>query len=324
MGHNFNKQLQFKKVLTSHYNNNASWMTEVRGLSMAKEADKYYTCADDGTLREWSILKKECLRVLNLNVDEQGIMLGKDPLTKNISDCAKLRVVEVSMAPKGNFAAVGCFDGTVRIVNLKSWSQLAAFRHRKACVTDIKFAPNGKYLAVGYDDSWISMYLLKGFKLVSKVKKHSSAITHLDWSTDSLFIRSNCKANELLFFSAPELEPLADGAIKTRDKHWDTCSCVLSWTVQGIYGRETDNPDISSVSRYKSAEEKNSLLAVSDEKGKVLVYKYPCLKKGAGYEEAGGHASAVATVCFSKDGQHLFSVGGLDNCLMQWKITGLS
>lgn len=313
--------LKANQVISSHFNNNQQWATEVRGLGVSKIKDVFYTCSDDGTLREWSCTSKICLRVLNLNIDEHNVSLGPDPITKDIRDCSKLRVIGISPAKKGNAAAIGCYDGTIRLVILTTWYQMSMFRHRKSCVTDIKFSPNGSHFAVGYADSWICIYLTVGLKLISKIKKHSSAITHIDWSKEGDFIRSNCKANELQYFSAPDLSPLADGATLTRDNHWDTCSCVLSWHVQGIYGRPTDNPDISSVSRFVNNQKfGDSLLAVTDENGKVLVYRYPCIKKGAGYAEAFGHASPVADVCFSKDGSYLFSVGGQDNCVMQWKI----
>jgi WD40 repeat protein len=316
----FDKSVKCRDVLTCHFNNNYTWEAEVRGLAVRLD-ERFLTCADDGTVREWNPVTKKCTKVVNLNIDENGMMLGPDPYTKNIRDCSKLRVIDIN-PKKSTMAAVGCYDGSIRILSLKTYKQKAMIRHHKQCINEIKYSPNGSYFAVGCEDSWISLYAADDLKLVAKVKKHTEAITHLDWSMDSKFLRSNCKGGELHFFDTPSLTYLPEGAKITRDHHWETNHSVFSWRSQGIYGIPMENPIVNSVDRFINSRDFNlSLMAASNEAGKVLLYRYPCIRKNAGFVEGFGHASPVANVRFSKKGMYLYSTGGSDLCVIQWKVT---
>ena len=86
-------------------------------------------------------------------------------------------------------------------------------------------------------------------KLPFTMKKHSSYITHLDWSTDSSSLHSNCGAYELLFWDATSGKQLTSGATQFRDEEWATWTCVLGWPVQGIWPAEADGTDINYVDR---------------------------------------------------------------------------
>jgi WD40 repeat protein len=307
-------------VLTCHFNNNYHWENEVRGLAVRMD-ERFVTCCDDGTVREWNAVTKKCTKVINLNVDENGMMLGIDPYTKDIRDCSKLRCIDIN-SKKTTMAAVGCYDGTIRIISLGTYTQKAMLRHHKQCINDIKFSPNGAFFAVGCENSWISIYSATDLKQISKVKKHSSAITHLDWSIDSKFLRSNCKAGELHFFDVPALNYLPEGPKITRDHHWETCTCVFSWPVQGIYGIPMENPVVNAVDRNNvQGKFSQNMLAATNEAGKVLIYTYPCVRKNADFVAGFGHSSPVANVRFSKKGLNLYTVGGSDLCVLQWKLT---
>ncbi len=62
------------------------------------------------------------------------------------------------------------------------------------------------------------------------------------------------------------------------------------------------------------------LLAIGDDFGKVRVFRYPCIKKGSESIIGAGHSSHVTCVKWSTNDNFLFSVGGEDNCVMQWKV----
>lgn len=64
-----------------------------------------------------------------------------------------------------------------------------------------------------------------------------------------------------------------------------------------------------------------NILAVCDDKKTVKVYKYPCLKKGAGCVIGSGHSNFVTNVRFSRGDEYLYSTGGRDGSVFVWKVT---
>ena len=77
-------------------------------------------------------------------------------------------------------------------------------------------------------------------------------------------------------------------------------------------------------SHSKIKERKNDepyqILARADDFGKVSLYKYPVVIKDQGYNEAKGHSSHVTCCRFSKNDRLLYTTGGEDQCVMQWKV----
>ena len=63
------------------------------------------------------------------------------------------------------------------------------------------------------------------------------------------------------------------------------------------------------------------LLASGDDNGKVKVYRYPCMIEHSKAVVGNGHSSHVTMVKFAKSGRYLFSAGGNDTCIFQWKVT---
>ena len=70
-------------------------------------------------------------------------------------------------------------------------------------LTDMKYSPNGELLAIGGYDHKIYIYSVNsGYALNGVVGQHQSFITALDFSEDSLWLRSNCGGFELFYFEA--------------------------------------------------------------------------------------------------------------------------
>jgi len=64
-----------------------------------------------------------------------------------------------------------------------------------------------------------------------------------------------------------------------------------------------------------------TLLVSCDDFGLVNVFNYPVKEdaKGAGARSYAGHSEHVVRARFSPDGQYLYTVGGEDKALIQWK-----
>ena len=70
-------------------------------------------------------------------------------------------------------------------------------------LTDMKYSPNGELLAIGGYDNKIYLYSVNSaYALNGVIGQHQSFITALDFSEDSLWLRSNCGGFELFYFEA--------------------------------------------------------------------------------------------------------------------------
>lgn len=250
------ERVETDQIMAGHYCPNLKWTNEVWGLDILDE-DRCVTVSDDATLRIWNSSTRKCEMSVQLDYDAKGNHLPKDPKTKDFQESCKLRAVSVSHNKK--WAAVGCKDGTVRIVDLNSGKQVKVFRPRKRWIQALRFSPDDSLLAVGSHDSKITILAVKNpktshdsvpvFSKVCNIKKHRAFITHLDFSSDGRYIHSNCGGYELLFFDCYTGEQLTSGATMLRDEAWHSWSCILGWPVQGIFQSGWDGSDVNMVDR---------------------------------------------------------------------------
>jgi len=92
--------------------------------------------------------------------------------------------------------------------------------------------------------------------------------------------------------------------------------------VQGIWGAEDDGSDINAVDRSnKIHPDGYHLIATANDSSLVKMFRYPSVEERSKFLECRGHSSHVTNIKFSKDDKYLFSAGGNDTCIIQWKIT---
>ena len=107
-----------------------------------------------------------------------------------------------------------------------------------------------------------------------------------------------------------------------RDEFWATWTCPIGWPTQGIWPAYEDGSDINAVDRsFKPHPDGYHLLATANDSSLVKVFRYPCSEERSEFLEARGHSSHVTNVKFSKDDQYIFTTGGNDTCIIQWKVT---
>lgn len=176
------------------------------------------------------------------------------------------------------------------------------------------FSPDDSKLAVGSHDNNIYVYdATSDFALLGKCDKHNSYIMAMDWAADGSYIRSNCGAYELLFFTIPDCQQDPSGRTNTKPVTWATKTVKFSWETQGIYPSGTDGTHVNSVAGSADGQ----LLATGDDYGLVNLFRDPCIKGVP--RSFRGHSEHVVRVKFNADDSHLFSIGGYDQTLMQWK-----
>lgn len=77
-----------------------------------------------------------------------------------------------------------------------------------------------------------------------------------------------------------------------------------------------DGTDINDVCRSQS---EPGVLASADDFGRVRLFTWPVAKDAADAVVLKGHSSHVTRVRFSRDDLRLFSAGGNDQCVFQWR-----
>jgi WD40 repeat protein len=220
-----------------------------------------------------------------------------------------------AFSPDGRHLAVGCKSGKVLILDGLSLESVLQMNDRCDKVHALRYSPDGRYLACGSFDSFVDVYdATQNYKRCAVCKGHSSHVTHLDWSSDSKVLKTVCGAYELLYWEAQEGKQVPY-ASTMRDVDFQRESCILGWPVQGIWPADSDGTDVNAVAKSGSG----TVLASADDFGNVKLFKYPVVRKHADCKKYRAHSSHVTNVAFSHNDQYVFSVGGADTAVMQWR-----
>jgi WD40 repeat protein len=222
----------------------------------------------------------------------------------------------VAISPDGQQLAVGLKDGQLCVMWFESLERVARTHLMKEAIDALKFSPDGQFLAVGSHDNYIDIYETRSYKRLSRCTGHSSYITHLDWSADSKLIRSTCGAYELLYWSMPKSVRVT---AEQRDTVWATNTCVLGFSVMGIWPDYSDGTDVNAVDTDKQ----NSVVVTADDYGQVKLFNFPCVVDDAPHKLYKGHSSHVMCVRFLAGASRVKSVGGPDRAELPWRATNI-
>jgi len=181
----------------------------------------------------------------------------------------------------------------------------------------MNYSPCGKMLAVGTHTQDIIIYDVdNNYAVKGKLKGHSSYILGLDWSIDGKYLRSNCGAYELLFWEIEKMAQDKNGMTNTKGVTWETSTCKISYNALGMFPTSEDFTHVNTVCISNNGQ----YIICGDDWGLVNIYNNPAPKdSGAFCVSLRGHSEHVMRVIFNKDDSYIFSVGGYDHTLMQWK-----
>lgn len=180
----------------------------------------------------------------------------------------------------------------------------------------LRYSPCMNYLASGSHDNNIYVYDVNNdYALYAKFAKHNSFVTSIDWSADSSYIRSVCGAYEKLYFNVKTKEFDSYGLTNTKDFDWATHTHKIGWDVEGIYPSGEDGSHINGVNVSRDLK----LLATADDFGLLNVYRYPCVSLKHKARSYCGHSEHVVRAIFTPDASRIFTVGGYDKAIIQWR-----
>lgn len=306
--------------------------------ALATSPNFIVTGADDRWICVWSLQSHALLvraralaPVRCLDVCLRGMYL----CSGTAGGCISIYVIELTQLKSAKY------DGSIATPESKL-VRLTALRETMRDITDVKFSPNMKMLAAGTREDLIEVYHCKfldathlkpaSFSLrhIRRLRGHSSAITHIDWSSDNRLLQSNCGAYEILYWDVKAGTQLlsAQDSLEA-DTAWSSHTCVLGFTVMGIWPPDTDGTDVNIADVHF----KKRLVATGDDFALVKVFNYPCVVKNAPCLVLSGHSSHVMNVRFiqNKDENNqsksnsnklmVASVGSHDNSAMLWSLT---
>jgi hypothetical protein len=97
---------------------------------------------------------------------------------------------------------------------------------------------------------------------------------------------------------------------------WASQHCKFGWFVDGIFSKDESGDHINAV----DTNEDQSLIVTGDDFGLVSIYRSPA-RKGCKPICMRGHSEHCMRVKFGRGGlaDYLFSIGGQDQTIMQWK-----
>eukprot|EP00899_Mesostigma_viride_P008440 jgi/Mesvir1/17598/Mv08830-RA.1 len=267
------------------------------------------TSSDDGTLRVWDVRAKRMVSATELVPKREWQDIKATSFHTGCIRC-------VEYGPGGAHIAAGMFNGKVFVLDAGSMELIKEINQREEWISAIRWSPDGRYMAVASHDNFVDVYdVEKDYKRVGCCKGHSSFITHMDWSKDSSKLFTNSGDYEIMFWDMPKGSQIKFSS-SCKDVEWATYTSVLGWPVIGIWPKGSDGTDINTTCRDKTG----SCIATGDDFGMVSLFKYPAL--GGSAKIYGGHSSHVTTVRFSSDNHYLYSSGGADTALAQWKLIG--
>ena len=117
-----------------------------------------------------------------------------------------------------------------------------------------------------------------------------------------------------MFFKADTCQQDTNGASNTKDTQWATNNAKFGWLVDGIFPAGTDGSHVN----YVDFSHDGQVIATGDDYGLVNLFRNPA-RKGAKPISLRGHSEHVVRVSFGLGDRYLFSIGGYDQTLMQWK-----
>jgi WD40 repeat protein len=281
---------------------------EIWGLAVCPNKPLVVTGAYDQHVRLWDYSKKSFV--------PSKFYKGVVP-PKNKIHCAAFH-------PSGATFAVGWSDATVDLVDVDSFKVTKVKTSHKEQVECMAFSPDGKMLATGSFDQTAGFLDLGTNKHTAFPKLHSSSILALTWSADSKYLMTNDKDCTILYWDVHNpknrvFDTTLVDKVALVDKEWHDWTCLFGWCLQGIFQRSGDVSDVNCVHISGTAKSPYRYVATGDDLQMVNLFRYPVMEKKQASKQYGGHASHATRVRFSPDAAFLFSVGGLDCSLFQWR-----
>lgn len=280
---------------------------EVAALAVdIKNPRALVSTGEDNKVKLWDCEAKKCLAtgLLDPQVNSHtSITSFSSFAASQQSRCVCFSPAQV-LAVAHNDGHVSIRSGTKQLNNIQKTLPQAT-----DWVTVMSYSPDGSRLAVSSNDLSLRVYDVRGsYRVLWSVEALTAPAISLDWGVSGQTLRSGGRDGTLQLWKA------ASGQATEDEEKWTSWTSPFGWCVEGIYTAASDPRYITSVDRHPTA----GLVAVGTDWGVVQVFKFPCAP-GAKSRLHKAHAKRVTAVRWSGDGSRLFSAGGYDQSIAQWR-----
>lgn len=294
---------------------------ETWGLQLVGD-NKVLTCGDDNKLMLFNLETKQCEQTGLVSTNSKPKTTRKSTAATMSQFRANKQARALAFSNTHNHVVLCSNFGKTSIRTLDNLdTKVCSLKEAEEWSEVARYSPDESFLAIGSHDNAIYVYEVSeagAYKLHCKFARHASFITSFDWSLDGSYIRSTDGGHELLYFSMESKQQDPHGPSSTEDKEWATGTIKQNPDRAGCQPSSEDKTHINYVTRSPDG----SLLVTADDWGLINVFEYP-VPEGRVAQNCGrsyaGHSEHVVRVEFSADGQRMFSVGGQDKALIQWK-----
>lgn len=237
-------------------------------------------------------------------------------------------VKSVAFSPDGLTVATACFDGQVRIWNVKDGTLRRAIAAHDGPAQAVAFSPDGKYLASSAArDLTIRLWDPVTGQAAGALRGHTEAVVNLAFSADGRFLASASYDKTIILWDTTKMQPslppfkghsnyvlsvafspdgnlLASGGYDKTIRIWSTS------TGKKLEQLPTQADTVASVAFSPVG----SLMAVTGLERSVLFWD---VDKKTAVGRLDGHDAAVLAVAFSPQGNFVAS-GSFDNTMKLW------
>lgn len=276
-----------KAVMYSH--------SEGETWGLCVDGDSVWTGGDDNKVMKWNPAEHKmelCVKVTDRKEKQnKGRGSGSTANTAMSQQCRAVATNDSWFAISGN-------DGKVS-VRAKSDidTELHLLKEANEWNECMSFSPDGTMLAVGSHDNLVRIYSTSDFSYKGHLKGHSSWIQAFDWCCESKYIRSQCAAYEVLYFTVEDCKQDTSGRSNTTGTEWSSATVHFTWSNQAIFPSGTDGSHVNDVQQSPDG---NSLM-VGNDFGLVQLFRNPC-RFGAACRSYRGHSEFVVRVAYNGDG----------------------
>ncbi|KJH48624.1 WD domain, G-beta repeat protein [Dictyocaulus viviparus] len=199
----------------------------VTSLSCSTNGSFFVSTSVDKSVRIWSLINGECLKVLNVH-------------TNKVTCCV--------LASDDSFLVTGSSDSSAKVIDVETGDILRTFTEHTGSVVSLQLTVNNEFLITGSGDFIVQMWCLQTGRCISRMGSLMAPVSCISITSNDAFIVVACEDETLRVFStvaAQELHELMghEGRVNALACAQDDCQ-LFAATRSKVYCYDIHNGKI--------------------------------------------------------------------------------